>query len=59
MQLLGAVANGGTDFKENEEAISDYARSIGCQHLTVDGRMGWIKVLPTWTISSVTLNKTL
>ncbi len=59
LEVVAAVANGGTNFKETLDEIEVIAKSMGCKHMMIDGRLGWIKALPDYSVSSVTLTKTL
>ena len=46
-------------FKAHLKGIEDWARSIGCDRVSIQGRFGWEKVLPDYERAHVVLNKRL
>lgn len=60
LEVVAAIAiDGKADFKESIKTIEEYAVSLDCEHVVIDGRKGWVKALPDYTLSSVTLTKQL
>lgn len=41
------------------DIIADWASSVGCHRLRLLGRLGWSKVLPTFAVSAVVLERNL
>lgn len=39
-------------WRDAERDVSAFARSIGCVALRLEGRKGWRKILPHWTVLS-------
>lgn len=61
-KVLRMGATGGTELKrwrECEARIVEYARAEGCVKIVSEGRPGWARVLPGYTIKRVVLEKVL
>lgn len=45
--------------KRAEAEIADYARSLGCKMLYINGRPGWQRALDGYTVHTVTMRRPL
>jgi hypothetical protein len=60
LEIVAAVGkNGDANFQDTIETVEEYAKSLDCKHIYIDGRKGWAKALPDYTVSSIILTKTL
>lgn len=41
------------------QSIEDWARSIGCKRIGINGRKGWLKVLPQFQLTAYVMEKEL
>lgn len=48
-----------TDFYEDLEQLEQMLKEIGVDRIILDGRKGWIRKMPDYSLSSVTLIKDL
>lgn len=60
LEVVAAISrDGNADFQDTIKTIEEYAVSLQCKHIFIDGRKGWAKALPDYTLSSIILTKQL
>jgi hypothetical protein len=59
VELMACPDGADISWKDMIETIEAHAKAIGCSSITVKGRKGWQRALPSYSLAQVTLEKTL
>lgn len=57
--IVAFAANPGTDWKSLLPELETFAKAEGCSSMEINGREGWKRALPDWSVRRVLYSKEL